>query len=164
MFNSNNVIYLWLIILVFCLSSFAQNESLVIKNLSEGADLILTGKVIQKESSWNPSKTRIYTKATLQVDEFLKGNNNTNEVEVTYPGGEVGDVGELYTHMPKFDNNEEVLVFLESDEKMSEYRVLNGEEGKITVLEDPATNEKVTSSNLLIKDLKLQIESYLSEQ
>ena len=113
----------------------------MIKNLSEGADLILTGKVIQKESSWNASKTRIYTKATLQVDEMLKGNNNANDVEVNYPGGEVGDVGELYTHMPQFEDNEEVLVFLIKDEKSNEYKVLNGQEGKITVIEDEKTNE-----------------------
>jgi hypothetical protein len=136
----------------------------VIKNLSKRADVILTGKVTEKKSSWNETKTRIYTKATVQVEEYLKGNSNGNYVEITYPGGEVGDVGELYTHMPQFEDNEEVLVFLKKDGKNGGYKVLNGEEGKITVLSDAKTKEKVTSSNLRIKDLKSQIKSFINEQ
>jgi hypothetical protein len=155
--------YLWLIFSVFNLSSFAQSESLVIKNLSKKADVILTGKVKEKESSWNASKTRIYTKTTVQVEEYLKGNNTETTIQITYPGGEVGNVGELYTHMPTFDYEEEVLVFLKKDKKKNEYKVLNGEEGKITVFEDAKTKEKVTSSNLRITKLKSQIESFLSE-
>lgn len=146
------------------ISAFAQSDSFVIKKLSKKADVILTGKVTKKESSWNTAKTRIYTKATVQVDELLKGNNSQNYVEIIYPGGEVGDVGELYTHMPKFDKDEEVLVFLKQDKKTSAYKVLNGEAGKITVQEDAKTKEKVTSSNLRIKDLKAQIKGFIHEQ
>lgn len=146
------------------ISAFAQSDSFIIKKLSKKADVILTGKVTKKESSWNTAKTRIYTKATVQVDELLKGNNSQNYVEIIYPGGEVGDVGELYTHMPKFDKDEEVLVFLKQDKKTSAYKVLNGEAGKITVQEDAKTKEKVTSSNLRIKDLKAQIKGFIHEQ
>jgi hypothetical protein len=164
MTKADRFIYLWLILLVFNLPSFAQDQSIVIKNLSWRADVILTGTVTQMESNWNESKTRIYTKTTVQVEEFIKGNNNENFIEISHPGGEVGDMGELYTHMPKFENNEEVLVFLKKDEKKNQYKIVSGAEGKIRVLEDAKTKEKVTSSNLPIKDLKMQIESYLSEQ
>lgn len=164
MANSYKLLFLILILLGFHFISSAQEESSKIKKLSKGADVILTGKVTQKISSWNEAKTRIYTKATLQVEEYLKGNNNGNSVEITYPGGEVGDVGELYSHMPKFEDNEEVLVFLKKDEKNKGYKVLNGEEGKITVLSDPKSKEKVTSSNLRINDLKSQIKSFINEQ
>ena len=164
MINSNRFLFLILLFLGFQLTAIAQEESSGIKKLSKGADVILTGKVTHKKSSWNETKTRIYTKTTLQVEEYLKGKNNGESVEITYPGGEVGDVGELYTHMPKFEENEEVLVFLKKDGKNKGYKVLNGEEGKITVLSDPKTKEKVTSSNLRIKDLKSQIKSFINEQ
>ena len=164
MASSYKLLFLILVLLGFHFISFAQEESSRIKKLSKGADVILTGKVTQKKSGWNEAKTRIYTKATLQVEEYLKGNNNGNSVEITYPGGEVGDVGELYSHMPKFEDNEEVLVFLKKDEKNKGYKVLNGEEGKITVLSDPKSKEKVTSSNLRINDLKSQIKSFINEQ
>jgi len=164
MINSYKFIFSWVLISVLMISAFAQSDSFIIKKLSKKADVILTGKVTKKESSWNTAKTRIYTKATVQVDELLKGNNSQNYVEIIYPGGEVGDVGELYTHMPKFDKDEEVLVFLKQDKKTSAYKVLNGEAGKITVQEDAKTKEKVTSSNLRIKDLKAQIKGFIHEQ
>ena len=118
--------YIISLLLFFCgfqLSSFAQfsqKELAAIKVLSKGADVIVTGKVAKQKSSWNKDKTRIYTQATLQVDEYLKGNSG-NSVVVTYPGGEVGDVGELYTHMPRFTNDENVLVFLKKDQKDNDY-------------------------------------------
>lgn len=164
MINSYKFIFPWVLISAFTISALAKSDSAVIKKLSKKADIILTGKVTQKESSWNTAKTRIYTKATVQVDELLKGNNSQNYVEIIYPGGEVGDVGELYTHMPKFDKDEEVLVFLKKDNKNGTYKVLNGESGKIIVLEDARTKEKITNSNIRIKDLKTKIKGFLNEQ
>ncbi len=176
MIKSYKYLFLMLIFLGFHFTAFAQQELPVqkessaqkeafrIKKLSKGADVILTGKVTQKQSGWNESKTRIYTKTTLQVEEYLKGKNNGKSVEITSPGGEVGEVGELYTHMPRFEDNEEVLVFLKKDAKDTGYKVFSGEEGKITVLHDAKTKEKVTSSNVQIKALKSQIKSFINEK
>jgi hypothetical protein len=144
-------------------TSFAQQIKTELKDLSKGADVILTGKVIQQTSSWNENKTRIYTHATIQVEEYLKGNNNGSSVVVTYPGGEVGDVGELYSHMPKFRNEEEVLVFLKKDEKNGSYKVFDGEDGKLSVMKDPKTGEKITTSNVQINSIKAQIKSFVNE-
>jgi hypothetical protein len=163
MIKSYRLVHLWLLLSIFTLVAIAQSESPVIKNLAENADVILLGKVTQKVSSWNLSKTRIYTTTTVQVEEFLKGSNSQNNVEITSPGGEVGEVGELYTHLPMFDQDEEVLVFLKKDTQNNKYKVLNGADGKITVLEDAATKEKITSSKIPIKELKSQIHRYLSE-
>ena len=146
----------------FYSSAFAQLTSSEFKSMSKNADLIITGKVTQQNSNWNENKTRIYTTATIQVEESIKGNSQSL-VEVRYPGGEVGDVGELYTHMPKFENNEEVLVFLTKDEKSTSYKVLNGEDGKINVINDPKTGEKVTTSNVKINSIKAQIKSYIND-
>jgi len=164
MSKSFHFFFLVLISIGIHLPAFAQDESMIIKNLSKGADVILTGKVTQKESRWNESKTRIYTKTTLEVDEYLKGENNDNHVEVTTPGGEVGEVGELYTHMPTFKENEDVLVFLKKDTKNEGYKVLLGEEGKIKVIRDTKTKEKVTGSNMRLKELKSKIKSYITEK
>lgn len=164
MIKPRGLVYLWLIFLVLNLSSFAKNDSSVISKLAKKADVILTGKVTQKESNWNSSKTRIYTKTTLQVDEYLKGAGNGTSIEITTLGGEVGDVGELYTHMPRFEDDEEVLLFLKRDARSNEFKVLNGEDGKITIVSDEKTSEKVTNSNMRIKDLKQQIKKFLNEQ
>ena len=145
-------------------TAFAQEESTKLKKLSKDADIIVSGKVTYKKSSWNKSKTRIYTKTTVQVDEYLKGTNADNTVDIISPGGEVGEVGEIYSHMPRFEEEEEVLVFLRKDSNNSQFKVLNGEQGKIKVLNDPKSKTKVTGSNKSLKDLKVQIKSYLEEK
>lgn len=158
-------LYLFLLVILFSgyfTIALSQHQETKLKQLTVKADLIVTGKVLGNKSNWNMNKTRIYTDATLQVDEYLKGNNNGSQVVVTYPGGEVDGVGELYTHMPKFENNEDVLVFLKKDEKG--YKVYDGEEGKIKIIRDAKTGEKMTSSNVRIDYLKTQIKSYLNNK
>ncbi|HCY75534.1 MAG TPA: hypothetical protein DHV28_06400 [Ignavibacteriales bacterium] len=155
-----------MLLLTFCffgtqgllLSQSIQSE---LKSLTDGADVILTGKVINQTSSWNADRSRIYTEVTLRADEYLKGDYSENTLSVKTLGGEVGDVGELYSHMPKFTNDEEVLLFVKKDNKDLSYRVLNGEEGKLTLYEDKATGEKVTSFNKKISTLKKEIKSYV---
>jgi hypothetical protein len=147
----------------FFSAAFAQLTSSDVERMSKNADIIITGKVTQQSSSWNESNTRIYTQATIQVEEYLKGNSNGNSLNVIYPGGEVGDVGEMYSHMPRFVDQEEVLVFLQKDQSKSDYKVLYGEEGKISIIDDPKTGEKITTSNVRINSLKTQIKSYIAE-
>jgi len=143
--------------------SFSQLTSSEVESMSKNADLIITGKVVEQNSNWNENKTRIYTHATIQVEEYLKGNNNSGPIVISYPGGEVGEVGEMYSHMPRFEDNEEVLVFLKKDDKSTNYKVFNGEEGKISVIIDPKTGEKVTTSNVQINSIKAQIKSYIND-
>ena len=142
---------------------FAQQATAELKDLSRDADLIITGKVIQQTSSWNEDRTRIYTSATIQVGDYIKGANNGGSVVVTHLGGEVGDVGETYSHVPTFENNEEVLVFLKKDNTNSEYKVLYGEDGKIGLTNDTRTGEKVTNSKVPVSSLKAQIKNYIAE-
>jgi len=138
----------------------SKDQPLALKKMTKGADLILTGKVTEKSSGWNKSKTRIYTTVTLKVDEFIKGNKSSDFVEVEYPGGEVGEIGELYSHMPNFKSDEEVLVFLKKNKENSSYQVFNGEEGKITALNDSKTPDK-GNSKVRFKVLKSQINALL---
>ena len=162
--NKLKIILLVLLFLSgFQITSLSQQLSDYVYSLSEEADLILTGKVVGQNSKWNETKTRIYTMATLQVDEYLKGNNNGSSIVITYPGGEVGEIGEMYSHMPRFEDNEEVLVFLKKSGNNTDYKVLNGEEGKITLLNDETTGEKTTNSNVPLNSLKQQIINHLNE-
>jgi len=147
----------------FYYASFAQSTSSEVESMSKNADVIITGKVAEQNASWNENKTRIYTQATIQVEEYLKGSNNGNSLVITYPGGEVGEIGEMYSHMPRFEDNEEILVFLKKDKNTTDYKVYNGENGKMSVISDPQTGEKITTSNVKINSLKAQIKSYINE-
>jgi len=141
----------------------AQQMSSELQDLTIGSDVILIGQVTQQTASWNENHTRIYTKAIIQVDEYLKGNNTEGTVTVKYLGGEVGEIGEMYSHMPRFEDQEDVLVFLKKNETGSDYKVFAGEDGKIIIINDPKTGEKVTTSNVPLNSLKAQIKNYIND-
>jgi hypothetical protein len=142
---------------------FAQQMAVELKDLSKGAEVILTGKVTGQTSSWNEDNTRIYTEATIRVEEYLKGTNGGNSVVVRYLGGEVGNVGETYSHVPTFEDNEQVILFLKKNDNKTDYTVLYGEDGKINLTNDPRTGELVTSSNVPVSSLKAQIKNFVTE-
>lgn len=155
-----------IIFLIYGAQSAHQAQSIqsTTKSLAENSDVILEGKVVKQNSSWNQNKTSIYTEVTVEVDEYLKGNRGSKTLVVTTPGGEVGEVGELYSHMPSFSKDEEVLLFVKKDKQGESYKVLNGEEGKLTLHRDKKTGEKVTSSNKKISTLKKEIKNYVDKQ
>ena len=163
-----NRFYLSIIILLLIASvstkTLPQTIQARMQNLTEKSDMILEGKVVKQNSSWNQNKTRIFTEVTIQVDEYLKGSSGNKTIVVTTPGGEVGGVGELYTHMPKFSNDEQVLLFVKENKKDKRLKVSNGEEGKITLYNDKITGEKVTSSNQKISSLKKEIKDYVNKK
>ena len=160
--SAKNLILVIFVVIGFLSTISAQMGQSELKLLSENADLIITGKVIQQNSNWNKDKTRIFTQATIQVEETLKGSGQTSII-VSYPGGEVGDIGEMYTHTPKFENEEQVLVFLKKDPNSTEYKVYNGEDGKLTVTEDEKTGEKLLNKQIKLSSFKSQIKSFVNE-
>ena len=159
-------IFFYAILITFFIHSEGYSQSIQseIKNLSEGADMIVTGKVVNQKSEWSSDKSKIYTNVTIQVDEYLKGNRGNKNVVITTPGGEVGEVGELYTHMPRFKNDEDVLVFVKEDKKSQNYKVFNGENGKMTLYDDKITGEKITPSNIKMSKLKEEIKEFVNKQ
>jgi hypothetical protein len=54
-------------------------------------------------------------------------------------------------------------VFLKKDEKNGSYKVFDGEDGKLSVMKDPKTGEKITTSNVQINSIKAQIKSFVNE-
>ena len=154
-------IFVFLVLFIFFIqfTNYSQSFQNEVRTLSRGADVILTGKVTNQESEWTQNKSRIITKTTIQVDEYLKGNSHLNTIVINHPGGEVDGVGELYSHMPRFDDKEEVLLFLKKDKNSSEYKVFSGEDGKVSLIRNKK-GEQVTASDISLNTIKMQIKSY----
>jgi hypothetical protein len=163
LYKTKYLIMFSLFFTLYYLPVIAQNKS-TLKQLALDSDVILAGKVLAQSSDWNKDKSRIYTTVTIEVDEYLKGNINERSIKVKHPGGEVDDVGELYSHMPKFSNDEEVLLFTKINEDGNNYKVVNGEEGKLTIYWDQRRGEKITSSNKKVSELKNEIKSYVEQK
>lgn len=163
---NHNFLFLSILLLALIGFDYSSGQTLTtnLKDLSEKSEVILTGKVTNQKAIWNEDHTKIYTKVTVEVYESLKGNSTSKSIIVKHPGGEVGEVGELYSHMPTFTNNEEVLLFLQKSKTQNEFTVFDGENGKMTLVTDKETNEKMTPDMRSINSLKNQIKQYLENK
>ncbi len=135
----------------------AQEPKLGLEVLANKAELIVQGKVTARQSEWNADQTRIYTRVTITVEQYIKGQQVEQTVVVTHLGGEVGDVGEVYGGAVRFDENEEVLVFLNKDQQ-GRLRVTGNAQGKYSITRDRATGERMVGENRPLRDLKAEIE------
>lgn len=158
MLNKIRISLLFLILLGLNIPSMSQTISADLKKITENSDAIITGKVIDQKSEWNSDKTRIFTKVNIKVDEFLKGSAHQSNIIVIHPGGEVGEVGEVYSHVPGFYDNENVLLFLQKSEDNNSYKVMEGESGKISM-----TDDKQTSNKKNISAYKKQIKTFVEQ-
>ena len=160
----NIFIQIIIVSIIFALSIHSQQIHVNLKTLTMNSEVILTGKVFKQKSKWNDNKSRIYTDVTIEVDEYLKGQESESTITVRNPGGEVGEVGELYTHMPSFKKEEEMVLFVKKNNYDGKYRVYDGANGKIEIIKNKASGEKYTTSNKKVADLKKQIKSYQKEK
>ena len=145
--------------------SIIQSQQIAtnLKTLTKNSEVVLIGKVSEQESKWNENKSRIYTDVTIEVNEYLKGKTEEKSITVSHLGGEVGEVGELYTHIPTFKEQEEMVLFVKMNKNDGKYRVYNGDNGKIEIIENNNSKEKFTKSNKRVDDLRKEIKTYLAE-
>lgn len=93
--------------------SLASSHEVDLKRDVRAAKSIVMG-TIEKTNSYYGNDGEIYTDVTLRVAANLKdGFGGPDSITFTSPGGEVGDVGVLFTGAPQFSEGEPVMVFLE---------------------------------------------------
>lgn len=140
----------------------AQKQPSLIESLVEKSEVIVLGDVKELRSEWNQDKTKIYTRVSIKVTENLKGSENNQTIVITHLGGEVGEVGELYSHVPKFTQDEEVLIFARRD-KENNLRVTKGHEGKFKIIKDKTTGEKKIGASNTLNDFSSRIKSIIKK-
>lgn len=143
----------------FTTASFSQEITPNLKTIVTHSEVIVTGKVYKKESKWNSDKSKIYTEVEIHIDELLKGQDISQNITVKHLGGEVDDVGELYTHMPVFSVEEKVLIFAKRGKDNSAFNVLYGRSGKVELFKEPVTGEYVTANRKKLTKLKKEIKT-----
>jgi hypothetical protein len=104
--------------------------------LSQGAESIVLGTVIDQVSAWNDLHTAIYTDVRLEVEEAMKGAVGP-EVTFRIMGGAVGDIGMRTSTEPTFHRGERVIVFLHTGGSTTQ--LVGRQQGKFTVSDDTVT-------------------------
>ena len=141
----------------------AQLQKLNLQELTNQAEVVAVGKVSAMRSEWNQDKTRIYTKVTVSVGQYIKGERSEKTLTITHLGGEVGGVGELYTHTPRFFMDEEVLVFAKKD-KQENLRITGGADGKLKIAKNEQTGKKMIGKTKTLEAFTTEIESIVRKQ
>ncbi|RJQ36456.1 MAG: hypothetical protein C4555_07455, partial [Dehalococcoidia bacterium] len=155
--------------------------------LTDNADAIVTGTVIEKISYWNDEHTSIYTSVIISVDDGVKGATSGERFTVILEGGEADGMGLLVSDQPEFAVGEQTFVFLKrlspeqipQDDVLSistgeQFEVYGGFRGKYTIEEDKIgtlgvaqfkerVNLVLEGINLTEQDLELPMESITSK-
>lgn len=129
--------------LIFFLVSMSNATVMVkysVSDLVSKSDNIIMGKVTKKKSEWNLNKTQIYTYVTIEITKEIKGVSGVNAITIKELGGEVGDMGMKVQGGPEYQENEDVVVFLNKiDDK---YQTVGMLQGKYNIIQDKVTGTK----------------------
>lgn len=140
-----------------------QERALTTDELARRSDVVVVGKVSSMSSEWNNDKSRIFTRVTVSVDQYIKGDSGEHYVTVTTPGGEVDGVGELYSHSVRFVNDEEVVLFAVKD-RQGGLRVAGGDQGKYTVKKSEETGRPMVSNDRTLEEFVTHIKTVIKAQ
>jgi hypothetical protein len=136
----------------------AQSIPMTTQELTNRSDIVTIGTVRRMQCEWNAAKSRIFTRVTIAVREFLKGDDGKQQITIVTPGGEIGEVGELYCGAARFRNNEEVVVFARK-KGGQDHEVVGGDQGRIPVIEDRSTGMKTVLRGIRLDDFRSAIKS-----
>ncbi len=146
----------------------ATHRAMDLTELVGKADCILVGTVVEQTSAWNAEHTRIYTRTTIEVDEYLKGDEGRTIVIETLGG--VAEGIRLYVPgMPAFRLQEKNLIFVQTGARTRTHRVMGWAQGRFRIHKDPKTGRErllrpmVGVSLLNQLDPKLKSVRYLNE-
>jgi hypothetical protein len=102
-----------------------------VEALAREADAVVRGTVTSVTPRWAPDGRHIRTRVSLRRLSTWRGSPPA-ELAVDVPGGTVGDVAQVVSGAPSFQNGEEVVVFLRTA-GAGRWRVLGLALGKFRV-------------------------------
>jgi hypothetical protein len=103
----------FVILLIPSLTHAASGPRWSPQELSQFADIVLTGTVVEVTSGWDREVDAIYTYVTLDVSEVLKGDISAGRITVKQLGGAANGVVLSVVDQPTFAIGQEVLLYLE---------------------------------------------------
>jgi len=117
-------------------NSFALMIETSAAELAEKAKVIVQGEV-KNVRYYKSINDVIYTRASVLVNDVIKGKNIKKNITVEYKGGEVGEVGMQVEDEPSLEKGEQVLLFLtNSFWRKNVYYIVGGVLGKYAICSD----------------------------
>ena len=128
---------------------------IALEQLAKKADTIVQGTVVNQTSAWNPEHTAIYTDVTVNVEKTISGSPG-DSVTFRVKGGVVGEIGMSTSNDPVYENNEKVILFLNTDEVVSKLTGLF--QGSCKIVDETVTwNKHKVKVDDFIKAIQAEI-------
>jgi len=128
-----------MVIVLFSQPALAIMIGLSTEQLTKASQTVIMGQVEDVNSQWNEAGDRIVTRATVAVEEIIRGDLNEGQVVVEYEGGEVGEIGLKVSDSPSLKKGENVILFLEPNEETRGgliRKIVGKAQGKYSIGED----------------------------
>ncbi|MBP1648983.1 MAG: Fibronectin type domain protein [Bacteroidetes bacterium] len=111
--------------------AFSQIVPMSLSDMALKATSIVHGKVLGTECKWLDDErgNHIYTVATIEVEDVMKGNAAQDILTVAVQGGTVGEITEWVSSTGSLQEGEEVVLFLGSRPG----EIIGGPQGKFAV-------------------------------
>jgi len=143
----------YFLLFIICFSSFnctklhatseTQKTTLEVAKKSE---YIVLAQCTSSESKWNEQETFIFTYTTFSINEYIKGNSLGKEITLRIFGGQVGNQKLTAPDLPRFNEDEEVILFLRPKNEYG-YDVLKSVmSGVLRIQIDETTGKKIVST------------------
>jgi hypothetical protein len=126
-------------------------SKLSLEELVRKSGRIILGRCLSTESRWNQRNTLIYTYSKFAVTENFKGQAG-GFVNVVTVGGTVDGITQTVSGMPQFEQDEEVVLFLEAS-KNDLWQPVGLSQGKFRIVKDSRTGD--TEAILSLSGLQL---------
>ncbi|MGO9274059.1 MAG: hypothetical protein ACLQOO_28115 [Terriglobia bacterium] len=156
---------------------------LSLDQLVQASSLVVRGRAIAQQSTWNAQRTEIVTLTTIAVEQAVKG-EATGTVVVEQPGGRVGSYRVGVPGTVHFQPNTSYVLFLEPapaepQESAPHYLVVGLLQGAYRIYTDPVTGEErvikplggvvysnpqaqnLTADTLPLREFRTELESVL---
>jgi len=138
-----NLFVLWLLGFLFvlaCSEATPASTAIVPKDdeMVVESRAIITGSVIGLSTSVDPKTNLVYTYVRLEVNTVIKGAIAEREIVLRELGGETAEFGTMIFGMPKFEQSQRVLLYLNTWPDGA-LRVHQGFLGKFDINVDPST-------------------------
>jgi hypothetical protein len=115
------------------------------EEMGRRADAVVRAEVLDVQSFRDPGRHRVFTNSTLGVLEYLKG-SGADQIVVETAGGVIGDLEYRVLGSPQLAVGDEVVLFLEAHGSVN--RVIGMAQGKLRVVNDPASGEALLERDL----------------
>jgi hypothetical protein len=117
--------------------SSAVMKGLSTEELTRESKIIVSGEVENVESHWSRDGKTIVTRASIFIDDVVRGRTTTRNIIVEYEGGEIGDIGLMVSDVSPLMKGEKVILFLKSGKSKKDgadvYNIVGKGQGKYTI-------------------------------